>query len=472
MQAPRRPRSLRNKLALLFFGITAAAFAVLYFVVVPQLESRLVDRRLDDLTRASAATVVRLQEIVELPEPEVNELVRAAADDADATVTVFGAQISGVETIENVRTYVISDSRAENRVPEPTRLAERAFATGQTETDVITVGGERLARVAQPIVVDDDVADVAVFTRTVADIADSVGLIRRQVILATALALMVALVGGYLVAQALSRRVRRLERAAEDVSAGRFTGPLPVDSDDELGQLTRTFNAMQAQLAQVDRARKDFIATASHELRTPLMSLGGFVELLQDEDLDAATREEFLATMREQVERLQKLSVDLLDLSRLDSGAVRLQPARVDLAKVATAVAKEFEPATRDRPGAVVLEGVDAPVPAVCDRERAAQIMRILLDNALRHTPAGTPVTVTTSRRDGVASVSVADRGPGLDPAAAGQVFDRFYTADAASGSGLGLAIARELAELMRGRIAVSSRPGQTVFTVDLPAAE
>jgi signal transduction histidine kinase len=464
-------RSLRNKLALLFAVITAAAFALLYFVVVPQLESRLIDRELDDLERASAATLPSLEELVELPEPAVNERVRAAADDADATVTVFGAQISGVDAVEDVRSYVVSDSRAESHVPEPTGLADRVFASGERDSDVITVDGTRLARVAQPVVVGGEVVRVAVFARDVAHIEDAVGVIRNQVVLATLLALLVAVVGGYLVARGVSRRVARLERAAEEVAAGRFTGPLPVDSEDELGQLTRTFNTMQEQLAQVDRARRDFIATASHELRTPLMSLGGFVELLQDEDLDEATREEFLQAMGEQVERLQKLSVDLLDLSRLDSGAIRLRPERVDLAALARTVAREFEPATRGRDGDLSLDGVDAPIVAVCDRERTAQIMRILIDNALRHTPPGTPVTVRAARRDGVARLSVIDEGPGLGPAAAEQVFERFYTGDAARGSGLGLAIARELAERMEGRIAVSSRPGRTVFDVDLPAA-
>ena len=136
-------------------------------------------------------------------------------------------------------------------------------------------------------------------------------------------------------ARRLARRVRRVERAAADVAHGRFKEPLPVDSEDELGQLTRTFNDMQRQLREVDIARKEFIATASHELRTPIFSLAGFVELLQDEELDEETRREFLDTMREQVARLQKLSVDLLDLSRLDSGSVELQhragrPRRAD----------------------------------------------------------------------------------------------------------------------------------------------
>ena len=137
--------------------------------------------------------------------------------------------------------------------------------------------------------------------------------------------------------------MRRLERAAAEVARGRFIEPLPVDSEDELGQLTRTFNEMQQQLRQVDVARKEFIATASHELRTPIFSLAGFVELLQDEELDEETRREFLDTMGEQVARLQKLSVDLLDLSRLDAGSVRA-PARAGRPRRAGALGRRRVP--------------------------------------------------------------------------------------------------------------------------------
>ena len=109
----------------------------------------------------------------------------------------------------------------------------------------------------------------------------------------------------------------------QKVADGDFATPIPVDSSDELGQLARTFNEMQRRLADLDSARKQFIANASHELRTPIFSLGGFVELLEDEDPDPEARAEFVRTMREQVERLTKLTTDLLDLSKLDAGRDR-----------------------------------------------------------------------------------------------------------------------------------------------------
>jgi signal transduction histidine kinase len=107
----------------------------------------------------------------------------------------------------------------------------------------------------------------------------------------------------------------------------------------------------------------------------------------------------------------------------------------------------------------------------VCDRERVVQIMRILLDNALRHTPEGTAVTVSAALDNGSAEFAVRDSGPGVDAASHDQLFERFYTGDKASGSGLGLAIAKELAERMDGRIAIASRPGETTFSLELPAA-
>ncbi len=232
----------------------------------------------------------------------------------------------------------------------------------------------------------------------------------------------------------------------------------------------RALNGMQRELAQLERARKRFIATASHELRTPVFSLGGFVELLEDEELDAPTRRRFLGHVSEQVERLRKLSVDLLDLSRLESGTLELRPEQVDLAELTRSVSAEFEVSLSHHDSR--LELLLAPrVEAACDPVRLAQIVRILIDNAVTHTPAGTAIVVTTAREDGRVRLAVRDDGEGIDPAAVPRIFEPFYTADDAQGSGLGLAIASELAERMDGRLKVETAPGATVFTLELPAA-
>jgi signal transduction histidine kinase len=478
----RRPRlrSLRNKLALLFFAITGTALAVIYFSVVTQPESNLEQRRLRDLELVAGIYQLTLQDLPADADPKrVERAVRQAAEGTDSHVTLFGIEEDPEGRqgdLRGLRFRSLFDSREQSFFPVNEALQLRAIRTRRMQSGFDTLGGQDIGLVAQPLFgarpapgKARPVERLALYSRDFEEVQATVSFIRERVLLATLAALVLALVGGWLVARRLGRRVRRLEAAAEQVARGSFVEPLPVDSKDELGQLTRTFNEMQDQLRQVDVARKEFIATASHELRTPIFSLAGFVELLQDEELDEDTRREFLETMSEQVARLQKLSVDLLDLSRLDAGSLQLQPEPVDLSELARSVAAEFTPALADHDTELEFALPDQGPEAVCDPERAAQIVRILLDNALRHTPAGTHVRVRTARDNGAAGLTVADTGPGLPDESPGKVFERFYTGDAARGAGLGLAIARELAERMDGRLRVRSADGATEFTLELP---
>ena len=470
----RRPRlrSLRNKLALLFLGITATAFAVIYFMVVPRLESNLQGQKLEDLERVTAGAEVTLEGLMgrrDISATELDRRVRAVADATGARITLLGVQQSSGSGTQPPF-YVITDSREAREVPQNMSLAREAARSRASVRGEGTLGGEELGQIAQPLSFRGDNNWIALYSRSFDDVADTVSLVRNRLLIGTGAALVLALIGGYLVAQALARRVRRLEQGAEQVAAGNFIEPLPVDSEDELGQLTQAFNEMQRRLRLVDIARKEFVATASHELRTPIFSLGGFVELLRDEELDDETRREFLDTMAEQVERLQKLAVDLLDLSRLDAGSVKLEREPVDLSEVTRAVTNEFTPAVTQHGPEIDLQLPEPGIEARCDRERVAQIIRILLDNALTHTPEGTQVTVTARRDNGAAALTVADDGPGLPEDT--PVFDRFTTGDAARGAGLGLAIAQELAERMDGRIRATQGERGTAFTLELPAEE
>jgi two-component system, OmpR family, sensor kinase len=473
----RRPRlrSLRNKLALVFFAITGVAFSVIYFSVATQPESNLEERRLRDLELLARIYQPTLTALAagDTSKAQLAQGVRRVAENTDSHVTLFDWK-EDPEGRQNdligLDFYIRFDSREQTIFYENDTLLLRALKTRKPQTAFDLFQGDDIGLVAQPLLRDGGRVGVALYSRDFEEVEAAVSFIRNRVLLATLAALVLALFGGWLVARRLGQRVRRLELAAGEVSRGSFVDPLPVDSKDELGQLTRTFNEMQAQLRQVDVARKEFIATASHELRTPIFSLAGFVELLQDEELDDNTRREFLETMSEQVARLQKLSVDLLDLSRLDAGSLQLHPEEVDLSELARSIVHEFTPAMADHATDLDVRLPEHGPEAICDPERVAQIMRILLDNALRHTPAGTHVTVRADRSNGAAGFTVADAGPGLPEGSRTKVFERFYTGDAARGAGLGLAIARELAERMDGRLRVSSQPGGTAFTLELPA--
>jgi signal transduction histidine kinase len=271
--------------------------------------------------------------------------------------------------------------------------------------------------------------------------------------------------------RSITNRFERIVRASRAVAEGRFGSRIPVASAGPLGELERTFNEMQRRLAELDNARKQFIANASHELRTPIFSLGGFVELLEEEDPSPEERLEFVRTMRQQIDRLTKLTADLLNLSQLDAEGIVMQIRPVDLGSLAREVAREFGPRADARGSRLELRTPDTPVYASADPDRARQIIRILLDNAFTHTPEGTSVTVTSYPANGRAELTVSDDGVGIPQRVQSRIFERFYTADAGGGSGLGLAIARELAQRMNGRIALASSRRFTAFTLDLPPA-
>jgi signal transduction histidine kinase len=294
---------------------------------------------------------------------------------------------------------------------------------------------------------------------------------RGPILIGALIAIAIAIAVGLYFAGLVGRRIGRIEEAARKVADGDFATRIPVDSAGQLGQLSRTFNEMQRRLAELDSARKQFIANASHELRTPIFSLGGFVELLEEEDPSPEERAEFVRTMRGQVERLTKLTGDLLNLSQLDAGGIEPSREAVDLGAAAREEVRGLAWRAEQRGDRLELRAAGRPVIAVADRERTRQIIRILLDNALTHTPEGASITVTTRSIDRRAELTVSDDGPGIPHRLQKRLFERFYTAESSGGSGLGLAIARELAQLMGGGIAVSSSRRFTAFTLDLPPA-
>jgi signal transduction histidine kinase len=461
--------SLRNRLALIFAAIALLAIGSLYLYIAPGLRGSLIGNRVSALARAAQTHAEEFAETVTTSASQagVRSLVDDVAGEVGARVTLLsvayvvsppGPQFSGI----------VADSGGFQHWRSLERIARRAVSRGGPASGTEYLPGGPIAEAAYPVFVNGHAVRVVVFSAPVAVTRD-VSLIRHDILIAGAIAVLLALVGGYLIARWLSARVKRLERAAEGIAAGEFQQPIEIDHHDELGELARAMGAMQRQLGLLDRARKQFIATASHELRTPVFSLGGFVELLEDEDLDAETRARFLEQVREQVERLRKLSVDLLDLSRLESGSLELRPENVDLTELARSVSAEFEPSLAARDAHLELR-LGPRAQADCDPVRVAQIMRILIDNALVHTPPGVRIVVTAGRANGLARIEVRDNGVGIDPDMQGRIFEPFFTGDDAQGSGLGLAIASELAQRMAGRLRVRSSAAGTTFTLEVPA--
>jgi two-component system, OmpR family, sensor kinase len=466
--------TIRTRLAAIFGLIVLVAFSGVYLSVVPGLESSLTDERLRGLARTASQYARPIEEAITTNRDVrvLDRTVRAAADASTARVTLLGVNRGTL----GLQTFPKSDSTARTDITDlQFSVAQDAARSGRVERGTEAGSDGRVGQAAVPLFFQGAdgrpaVGSVVVFTDPLADLDGQVSVVRRRVLVAGAVAVLLAALAGAVAAGLLGRRVRRLEAVAGAVAGGDLSARFPVDDSDELGRLAQALEDMRRQLAELENARSRFIATASHELRTPIFSLGGFVELLQDEGLDDETRATFLDQIAQQVDRLGKLATDLLDLSKLEAGSLELRPEQTDLAGLAELVAGEFRPALLAHGSKLEVRVPAGRVYAVCDPERVAQVLRILIDNALTHTPTGTDVVLSASRRGERIRVGVADFGPGIHRTMMPHIFEPFVTSDDAQGSGLGLAIAHELAERMHGELIAESKPGRTSFTLELPA--
>ncbi len=292
-----------------------------------------------------------------------------------------------------------------------------------------------------------------------------------------------AMVLGYIVANVITDRIRQVERAAREIAAGDLEVRVPVEGRDEVAGLARTFNQMAVQLQvaaqkqeEVENLRRDLIAWVSHDLQTPLASIRAIVEALADGMVeDPETIQRYLQTTQKDIRALSILIDDLLQMAQLDAGGLQLDWEYNSLSDLVSDTLESFsELATRK--GVKLSGGVEAKVdPVYLDAQRIGRVLSNLINNAVRHTPAGGSVDVRAFLASQGVRVEIHDSGEGIRPQDQPYVFDRFYRGEksrsrSTGGSGLGLAIAKGIVEAHGGQIGLDSLPGKTCFYFVLPA--
>jgi signal transduction histidine kinase len=271
---------------------------------------------------------------------------------------------------------------------------------------------------------------------------------------------------------------------AEHVSSpARLRSIRDVDRDDEIDRLAATFDRMKQrireqiqELERVDRVRRELIANVSHDLRTPLAALQGYVETLviKRDELSAEERERYLQIASRHCTQLARRVNDLFELAKLDAAAVRLEIETVSLPELAHDVAQKFQ-LEAERKGVRLEIGGERRLPFVeADIRLVERVIENLVGNAIRHTPRGGEVMLSTDKGPECVRVSVRDTGPGIAAEELPSIFDRFYRCrdrdEETSGAGLGLAIAKRIVELHGGEISARSEPKSGArFTFDLP---
>jgi len=366
----------------------------------------------------------------------------------------------------------------------PMPLSDKGLAAVQSGTgwfETATVQDEPLLVYSQLFTGSNGATGIVQVAFPVSQPQRYLATLRLILLVGSSLAVVIAFALGWALAGTALRPIQRITQTARAIGAERsfsrrveHRGPA-----DEVGQLAITFNDMLAELESGYRqlegalqSQRRFVADASHELRTPLTTVRGNIELLRRvPPIAAEERAEILVDTTEEVDRLIRLVNQLLVLARADAGQTLRRdpiPLRALIEDVRRQV-KLLAPRTEMRcesPTDVVVQG---------DRDALKQVLLILVDNALVHTPAGTAITLAAGVAGEHVTLSVRDNGPGIAAEALPHIFERFYRGQASRtgrSAGLGLSIARELVEAQGGTITVESQPSQgSVFTVTLPAA-
>jgi signal transduction histidine kinase len=252
-----------------------------------------------------------------------------------------------------------------------------------------------------------------------------------------------------------------LRHAAREFARGDLSARTPVEGPAELADLSDTFNDMASRLSELFDSRSELVAWAGHDLRTPIASLKAMLEAVED---GVAQHDEFLVVARNQVATLEKLVEDLFEVAYMDMGTVTLDLRQVEIASVVRACVADAQ-AKAQAAGIRLEAATNGPMLARCAPEKIERVLRNLITNALRHTPADGAVVVSVASGNGNVCVVVEDTGEGLPTDARRRMFDRFWRGDAArtrdsAGAGLGLTIARGLIEAHGGRIWAEPRPG------------
>lgn len=454
--------SLRTRLVALLALACAVALGVLAAALLGPLDRRLLDDEIDGMRLEARQGLPVLVEAAGRP-PRRSVRLRRAARQLQRS---GGAEVSVVRADGTV--LATTDPDRSERYPDAVRaLSDRRILSGKVGKDA-----EEEIGVAVP-----GPNGVAVtFRKPLDDVRSAAAVVRRAFLVAAIVSLVVAVLLGSLLAGRVIHRLRTLRDTSLRVAAhGPEADFEPDSARDEVGDLTRAFAIMQQRLREQEDARRTFVATASHELRTPLTSLRVMLDVLRDAldgpipDLDEARRNVELADR--QAERLAGLSGELLDLSRIDAG-VPLRSEPLELDEVVRSVVAEF--ALRTAETARLLEfHAPQPVSATGDPGSVAQIVRLLIDNALQHGDGD--VSVAVDHVADVATVAVSDAGPGVPPDDRERIFARFQRGTSVHpgpGFGLGLAIGRELARRMNGDLRLDVSDGRAAtFLLTLVSA-
>ncbi|TML89429.1 MAG: HAMP domain-containing histidine kinase [Actinobacteria bacterium] len=447
-------RSLRFRLPALFLlgillsGLVATAIAFRLF------QNYTHDRALQELRRESAGAVHLYEKEAGRASVSPLDIERATGD------RLFYIPVGNFTLLQPLD--ALPANTIDMKKLERTKKVEFTLHRGTTT----------YLAVARPVQLNGHLFGALVVAKPQEELQSRLTPLVKRLAVAFGIGLLVASLLALYLSRRITRPLRTLSRAADEVSRGRYEVEVPeVPGKTEIAQLAERFRGMAERLAEAEELERNFLMTVSHELRTPLTAIQGHVAALREGVFDdEETRAFSLEVIDQEAARLGRLVGDVLDLAKLDAHRFTVLHEEVNMEQLVERAYAAFGEEARRRSIDYRQEILARPV-IVTDGDRVLQIISNLLSNAFRWTPEGGRVELSLAAENGAVEVDISDNGPGITAEERERIFRPFWSRDG-SGTGLGLAIARELAVALGGRIELDSKPGRgSRFRLVLPAA-
>ena len=337
--------------------------------------------------------------------------------------------------------------------------------------------------VAAPVVVNDEAVAVVFATQPVVDgLTPYVAAIFKMFFIAALFALALTFVLVYLVSYRLTKPLREMSAAAKQYATGDFSkrinikrSKFRISGHDEIDELVQAFNTMAQALATLEMSRRSFVANVSHELKTPMTTIGGFIDGILDGTIEKEKETQYLKVVSDEVNRLSRLVTGMLNMSKIEAGELDLKPQRFDISEMIFRTMLGFEQLIDNKH--IEVRGLDTLENnlVTADKDMINQVVYNLIDNAVKFTPEGGYIEVSSKSDIEKVIIKIRNSGKGIPSEELDKIFERFYKIDKSrsydvKGAGMGLYIVKTIIELHGGQIVARSEPGEYAeFIFQLP---
>lgn len=328
--------------------------------------------------------------------------------------------------------------------------------------------------IEKPLIIQGEVEGAVYFHTPLPKIQEARSTVLKFFMSSVAISVILSIFLVYIFSKRITSPLKQISNAAKVIAGGEFSKLLDIHSQDEIGELAKSFNMMVAALQNLEESRRGFIANVSHELRTPMTSIRGFIEGIMDGTIPAEKHNYYLSVVKDETNRLNRLVNDLLDLAKMEAGEMPMTIKNFNINELLRRCVINLESLIVKKDLNIKADFEEENMYVFADKDAIERVIINLLHNAIKFTPQSGVIRITTARQKDKILISVADNGVGIEPDEIDLIWDRFYKSDKSrsrdkSGTGLGLAIIRNIINEHKQQIWVESELGKgTKFTFTL----